>query len=62
MIFSLQKNAYFKKNWECYMRQLSHTRPASLNYNTTTGYTLGCIDVQIVTGIFLVMFYCSNAY
>lgn len=44
------------------MRQLSLTQPASLNYNTTMGFMLSCIDVQIITGIFLVMFYCSNAY
>ncbi len=44
------------------MRQPSLIQPASLNYNTTMEFTLSCIDVQIVTGIFLVMFYCSNAY
>ena len=36
---------------------LLHTLPASLNYNITLAFMLSCVSIQIVTGIFLKMFY-----
>ena len=39
---------------------LLHTLPASLNYNITLAFMLSCVSIQIVTGIFLKMFYRFN--
>ena len=43
------------------MIQQSHTPPVSLNYNITLEYMLSYLGVQVVSGVFLVMFYSSNA-
>jgi hypothetical protein len=43
------------------MKQLLHIRPINLNYNIILVFMLSYIIVQIISGIFLVMFYCSNA-
>jgi len=44
-----------------YTTAISYPAPASLNYNYNFGiYALVILGLQIVTGIFLVMFYCSN--
>jgi len=45
-----------------YDTAITYPAPASLNYNYNFGiYALVVLSLQIVTGIFLVMFYCSNA-
>jgi quinol-cytochrome oxidoreductase complex cytochrome b subunit len=43
------------------MIQLLHIQPITLNYNITLVFMLNRIGFQIVTGIFLVMFYSTNA-
>lgn len=48
--------AYIKRSLVLYTIQLLLIQPASLNYNTTSVFMLGCFSVQIVTGIFLVCF------
>ena len=44
------------------MIQLLLILPSSLNYNITLVFMPSCLSIQIITGIFLVMFYCSNAF
>jgi quinol-cytochrome oxidoreductase complex cytochrome b subunit len=45
-----------------YSTAITYPAPASLNYNYNFGiYALVILGLQIVSGIFLVMFYCSNA-
>jgi len=45
-----------------YNTTVAYPAPAALNYNYNFGiYALVVLGLQIVTGIFLVMFYCSNA-
>lgn len=55
-------NAYIKRNLDLFMTQQLLIQPASLNYNIILVFMPCCFRIQIVTGIFLVMFYCSNAY
>lgn len=43
------------------MIQLLHIQPITLNYNITLVCMLNSVSFQIVTGIFLVMFYSTNA-
>ena len=43
------------------MIQLWLIQPSNLNYNYNLGFTLDDTCFQIVSGIFLVMSYCSNA-
>jgi quinol-cytochrome oxidoreductase complex cytochrome b subunit len=45
-----------------YDTTISYPAPANLNYNYNFGvYALTILALQIISGIFLVMFYCSNA-
>jgi quinol-cytochrome oxidoreductase complex cytochrome b subunit len=44
-----------------YTTAISYPAPVSLNYNYNFGiYALVLLGLQIITGIFLVMFYCAN--
>ena len=43
------------------MIQLLRIQPSNLNYNYNLGFMLDDTCFQIISGIFLVMSYCSNA-